>query len=98
MKAFLTIAMPLVSFCASTQRPGLKLALKNARSIANTNSLTACNENDGLRTEIVRLRRELENREGAVGHLELLLRERLTSRVGSATKDSADELPAYMSI
>jgi len=36
------------------------------------------NENDGLRTEIVRLRRELENREGAVGRLELLLRERLT--------------------
>jgi len=35
------------------------------------------NENDGLRTEIVRLRRELENREGAVGRLELLLRERL---------------------
>ena len=34
-------------------------------------------ENDGLRTEIVRLRRELENREGAVGRLELLLRERL---------------------
>jgi hypothetical protein len=36
------------------------------------------NENDGLRTEIVRLRRELENRQGAVGRLELLLRERLT--------------------
>ena len=36
------------------------------------------NENDGLRTEIVRLRRELENREGAVDRLELLLRERLT--------------------
>jgi chromosome segregation ATPase len=35
-------------------------------------------ENDGLRTEIVRLRREIENREGAVGRLELLLRERLT--------------------
>ena len=34
-------------------------------------------ENDGLRTEIVRLRRELENREGAVGRLELLLHERL---------------------
>ena len=34
-------------------------------------------ENDGLRTEIVRLRREIENREGAVGRLELLLRERM---------------------
>jgi hypothetical protein len=30
-------------------------------------------ENDGLRTEIVRLRRELENKQGGVGRLELLL-------------------------
>jgi hypothetical protein len=44
-------------------------------------------ENDGLRTEIVRLRRELENREGAVRRLELLLRERLTK---------IDELTAHV--
>jgi hypothetical protein len=35
-------------------------------------------ENDALKTTIVCLRREIENREGAVGRLELLLRERLT--------------------
>lgn len=34
-------------------------------------------ENDGLRTIIVCLKRELENRQGAVGRLELLLRERI---------------------
>lgn len=35
-------------------------------------------ENDGLRTTIVCLRREIENKQGAVGRLETLLRERLT--------------------
>jgi hypothetical protein len=35
-------------------------------------------ENDKLKTTIVCLRRELENRDGAVGRLELLLHERLT--------------------
>ena len=34
-------------------------------------------ENDGLKTTIVCLRREIENKEGAVGRLEILLRERL---------------------
>jgi predicted RNase H-like nuclease (RuvC/YqgF family) len=34
-------------------------------------------ENDCLRTTIVCLRRELENKQGAVGRLELLLHERL---------------------
>lgn len=34
-------------------------------------------ENDGLRTSICCLRREIENKEGAVGRLEILLRERL---------------------
>jgi len=34
-------------------------------------------EIDGLRTTICCLRRELENRDGAVSRLELLLRERL---------------------
>jgi len=33
-------------------------------------------ENDGLKTTIVCLRREPENREGAVGRLEVLMRER----------------------
>jgi predicted RNase H-like nuclease (RuvC/YqgF family) len=33
---------------------------------------------DGLRTTIVCLRREIENKQGAVGRLETLLRERLT--------------------
>jgi chromosome segregation ATPase len=35
-------------------------------------------ENDGLKTTIVCLRREIENKQGAVGRLETLLRERLT--------------------
>jgi hypothetical protein len=35
-------------------------------------------ENASLRTTICCLRRELENKEGAVGRLELLLQERLT--------------------
>ena len=35
-------------------------------------------ENDRLRTTVCCLRRELENKEGAVGRLELLLQERLT--------------------
>jgi predicted RNase H-like nuclease (RuvC/YqgF family) len=35
-------------------------------------------EVDGLRTTIVCLRREIENKQGAVGRLETLLRERLT--------------------
>ena len=35
-------------------------------------------EVDGLRITICVLRRELENRDGAVGRLELLLHERLT--------------------
>ena len=35
-------------------------------------------EVDGLKTTICCLRRELENREGVVGRLETLLRERLT--------------------
>jgi hypothetical protein len=34
-------------------------------------------ENDALKTAIVCLRRELENKQGAVGRLKLLLRERL---------------------
>jgi septal ring factor EnvC (AmiA/AmiB activator) len=35
-------------------------------------------ENDGLKTTIICLRREIENKQGAVGRLETLLRERLT--------------------
>ena len=35
-------------------------------------------ENDALKTTICGLRRELENKQGAVGRLEVLLRERLT--------------------
>ena len=34
-------------------------------------------ENDGLKTTIVCLRRELENREGHVGRLHVLMRERI---------------------
>ena len=34
-------------------------------------------ENDGLKTTIVVLRREIEDKQGAVGRLELLVRERL---------------------
>jgi len=37
-------------------------------------------ENDGLKTTIVCLRRELENREGHVGRLHVLMRER-TERI-----------------
>jgi hypothetical protein len=33
-------------------------------------------ENDGLRTEIVRLRHDLADKEGYVGRLEVLMRER----------------------
>ena len=33
-------------------------------------------ENDGLKTTIVCLRREIENRQGAVGRLEFLMRQR----------------------
>ena len=35
-------------------------------------------DNDRLRVELIQLRRELENKQGAVGRLEVLLRERLT--------------------
>jgi hypothetical protein len=35
-------------------------------------------ENDSLRTTIVCLRRQIEDKQGAVGRLEILLRERLT--------------------
>jgi chromosome segregation ATPase len=34
-------------------------------------------ENDGLRTEIVRLRRELSNKQDCIGRLEVLLHERM---------------------
>lgn len=35
-------------------------------------------ENDGLRTVIICLKHEIENKQGAVNRLEVLLRERLT--------------------
>jgi hypothetical protein len=41
-------------------------------------------ENDGLKTTIVCLRHELENREGAVGRLEVLMRER-SARIDELT-------------
>ena len=41
-------------------------------------------ENDGLKTTIVCLRRELENREGAAGRLEVLMRER-SARIDELT-------------
>jgi hypothetical protein len=44
---------------------------------ASLDALKLQRENDGLRTTIVCLRRELEDREGAVGRLEVLLCERL---------------------
>ena len=47
-------------------------------------------ENDGLRTVICCLRREIENKQGAVGRLEVLLRERLT-KIDSLT-DTIDQL------
>ena len=48
-----------------------------ARQRSRAETLLA-REIDGLRTTICCLRRELENRDGAVFRLELLLRERLT--------------------
>ena len=41
-------------------------------------------ENDGLKTTIVCLRREPENREGAAGRLEVLMRER-SARIDELT-------------
>ena len=44
-------------------------------------------ENDALKTTIVYLRRELENKQGTVGRLKLVLRERLT-RIDQLTETS----------
>ena len=44
----------------------------------SSTELRLMRENDGLRTTIVCLRREIENKQGAISRLEILLRERLT--------------------
>jgi predicted RNase H-like nuclease (RuvC/YqgF family) len=44
----------------------------------SSTELRLMRENDGLRTTTVCLRREIENKQGAIRRLETLLRERLT--------------------
>jgi septal ring factor EnvC (AmiA/AmiB activator) len=44
----------------------------------SSTELRLMRENDGLRTTIVCLRREIENKQGSISRLETLLRERLT--------------------
>jgi hypothetical protein len=46
-------------------------------------------ECDTLKTTICRLRRELENKQGAVGRLEVLMRERTSALMNSTAGSSA---------